>query len=102
MSMVLLQTSLSSSTFLLRMLASKSLCPERLNLFPTPFQAQFLFLQFFNCKALNTLMMVHQRQNRPEPTSSAYGGRIFTGAAKTFLFQRARCSKSWEQKDGSS
>lgn len=103
MSMVLLQTSLSSSTFLFNLLASKSLCPERLNLFPTPFQSQFVSA-VFNCKALNTLVTVDQRQNCPEPTSSACRGRIFTGTAKTFLFQRASetpCSKSWEQKDGS-
>ena len=50
MSMVLLQSRLSSSTFLLNLLASKSLCPERLNLFPTPFQSQFLSLQFSTVK----------------------------------------------------
>lgn len=44
MSTLLLQTRLSSSTFLLNLLAPKSLCPKRLYLFPTPFLPQFLSL----------------------------------------------------------
>lgn len=54
---VLLQTSLSSSTLLLYLLACKLFCPERFNLFPTPFQLQFVFA-VFSCKDLNTLVHV--------------------------------------------
>jgi len=73
MSKVLLQTNLSSSTFLPNLLTSQTLCSDRLNLFPTPFHNPSFCL--FNCKALNTQATVDYRQNCLEPTGSACAGR---------------------------
>lgn len=73
MSKVLLQTNLCSSTFLLNLLASQILCPDRLNLFPTPFHNPSFCL--FNCKTLNIQGTVGYKQNCLEPTGSACGGR---------------------------
>lgn len=73
MSKVLLQTNLSSSTSLFNLFTSQILCPDRLNLFSTPFHNPSFCL--FNCKALNIQATVGYKQNCLEPTGSACGGR---------------------------
>jgi len=74
---MVLQTSLSSSTFLLHLLASESLCPD-LTFSPPHFTVPVSASAVFSRKSLTPPVTIDQKQ------------------------VTAPCSKTWEQKDGSS